>query len=108
VIEFAGCGWQGQNCTKWNSLFQFLCQALGEDIPGFDVFIRTCQRNKLRAVDHRTAACCQQEIDIFFAHLLDGFHQCGIIGIGFNAAEFDDFMFLECIDDLIVNAIFFD
>ena len=42
------------------------------------------------------------------AHLFDGFHQRGIVWVGFDTTKLDNLMLLECIYHLVVNAIFFD
>jgi len=85
AVHFRAGGGQGQHAAHRQGLVDVLATGL-EDVPRFAGVVHR-RGDELGAVDDRTTADGEQEVELLAADLLDRAHQ-GLVGrVGFDAAE---------------------
>ena len=104
VVHLRACGRDRQYRTQ---RYGALRSALAHQFPCIAVVEQSC-RDEFRAVDDRTAAHGQQEIDFALLTQCDRLAQRLDRRVGFDAPELDQVAAFECGDDLIVDAVTLD
>ena len=87
VVHLGAGGRQGEDAAKGDRALHR--RTLGEDVPRF-AGERNRRGDEFGAVDHRTAADGEQEVDVFAARQFDGLHQRLIRRIRLDAAELEE------------------
>ena len=85
AVHLRAGGRQGQHRAERQCLLDHAA-ATRRDLPGLTLEARRGS-NELGAVDDRTAAHGEQEVELLAAHLGDRFHQRLVAGIGFDAGK---------------------